>query len=239
MNRGAASLLVIGIIALLGVGGWGLSKTRWFHGESKRAKTSTDTTNTLISAQNSQGGSAAAYVQTMGDVVSTLPESREKQFLGRAGQIALSYLPQADPQKLLEAERLKVAFLTGQLELAQTLTQNALQDSGKAKQELTRAIAAKRASDLALEQAAAEARGAEQAQFWMMCIAIAAVILWLWVKITHPSPLAISRAVQDMRTGSGETNPSIAALDGALTPFQQANVALMYWLRTKITKASS
>ena len=132
-------------------------KGGWFSGESKRAKESTKTTTALIGAQDNAGASAAAYVATMGGVVATLPESKERAFLSQAGTIALSYLPAPDPKKLLEAEQLKNAFLSGQLELANTLTANALQDSGKARQALARAISAKRASDLALEEAAAEA----------------------------------------------------------------------------------
>lgn len=237
--RAEASLIILLAVVLLGGGAWGLSKTKWFHGESKRAATSTKTTEELLAAQAAQGAAAAAYVQTMGDVVTTLPESREKDFLGRAGGIALSYLPKPDPQKVIEAQALKIAVLTGQLELANQLTASALHRAELADQRTVRAITAKQKSDLALEQAAAEARGAEQQAFWLACIAAAAGVLYLWTKLSHVSPLSLSAAVRDLREGTTEPNAAIAAIDANVTPFQQANVALNHWLRRKASKIFS
>ncbi len=234
--RASAALIVLLAVALVGGGSWAAIKGGWFSGQSKRAKTSTATTTALVNAQDASGSAAAAYVTTMASVAATLPESKETAFIGKAGAIALSYLPAPDPQKLLEAERLKVAYLAGQLELANTLTANALQDSGRAKQELARAISAKRASDLALEEAAAEARGAESQKFLFLCIALAAGALYIWTKLSHVSPLTLSAAIQDMRTGLTEPNTAIAAINSATTPFQQMNVRAMYWLRDKLSK---
>lgn len=238
-TRAAIPLLILGLVALLGVGGWGAVHYGMFSSQTKLAKTSTQTTQALVSAETASGGAAAAYLTQMTSVAATLPESKEKAFLGQAGVIALSYLPAPDPVKLLEAEKLKNAFLSGQLELAQNLTASALQDSGKAKQELARAISAKRASDMALEEAAAEARGEAEQKFWFMCIAIAAGALYLWTKLSHISPFALSRAVADMKAGTVEANPNIAALDGALSPFQQLNTKAMVWLRSKFSKVTS
>ncbi len=238
-TRGAATLLIVGIIALLGVGGWGLSKTKLFHGESKRADESAKTTAELLAAQNAQGAAAAAYVQTMGDVAATLPESRERDFLGRAGGIALSYLPKPDPQKVIEAQALKIAVLSGQLELANKLTGDALTRAEQADRRTSQAISSKRASDLALQEAAAETRGAEQQAFWLMLVAIAAGVLWVYNKLTHLSPGALATAVADIRNGTGEQNSAIAALDGVTTPTQQMMVRANVWTKSKLAKLFS
>lgn len=238
-ERGFAAWIVVGIIALLGVGGWGLSKTKLFHGESKRAETSTQTTENLIKATDNQGAAAAAYVATIGATNSGAPESKEKQAIAGLVPVALSFLPAPDPNKLLEAEKLKNAYLSGQLSLANSLTASAISEAATARKETLKAISAKRASDLALEEAAAEARGAEQQAFWLMLIAGAIAILYIWTKLSHVSPLALSAAVKDMRSGTGEPNPAIAAIDSVTSPFQQANVALMHWLRTKLDKLKS
>lgn len=238
-RRGLAFLPVLGILALLGVGGWGLSKTRFFHGESKRADASTKTTEELLAAQNAQGAAAAAYTQTAGEVVSTLPESREKDYLGRALGISLSYLPKPDPQKIIEAQNLKIAVLSGQLELANKLTGYALTRAEAADRRTAQAISSKRASDLALQESAAEARGAEQQAFWLMLVAIAAGVLWIYNKLTHLSPGALATAVADIRNGTGEQNSAIAALDGVTTPTQQMMVKANVWFKSKLAKLFS
>ena len=237
-TRASALVLVLVLVTLAG-GSFAAIKGGWFDGASKRAKTSEKTTTALVTAQTDSGASAAAYVATMGGVVATLPESKEKAFLGQAGTIALSYLPAPDPKKLLEAAQLRNAFLTGQLELANTLTANALRDSQTANDRLARAISAKRASDLALEEAAAEARGANSEKFLFLCLAIAAGALYLWTKASHISALTLSSVVNDIRSGAKEPNPAIAALDSATTPFQQMNVRAMAWARDKLSKLTT
>lgn len=235
---GFAWLPVLLVIALIG-SGYGAVKGGWFSGESKRAKTSTQTTQDLVSAEAAPGASAAAYVQEMTTVAATLPESKEKAFLGRAGSIALSYLPAPDPVKLLEAERLKNAFLSGQLELANTLTANALQDAGAMQKKLTQAIAAKRASDMALEEAAAEARGANENKFWLMLVAAAGVALYLYTKLTHVSPGSLARIVADIRGGTVETNPALQSIDALTTPVQQWMTRGNVWFNAKLAKLFS
>lgn len=237
-QRGAVWIVALLAVSLLG-GGLMILKPKWLHGDSKRAQTSTATTTELLASQTAQAGAAAAYVQTMGEVVGTLPASKEKDFLGRASGIALSYLPKPDPQKIIEAQNLKIAVLTGQLELADRLTGSALQRADLAEQRTARAIAAKRASDLELQQVAAARLAEERQQNIVIAVAVLLLALYLWTKASHISPLTLSRAVQEIRTGSGETNPAIAALDGATTPFQQANTALMHWARTKLAKLTS
>ena len=234
-TKAIATAGILLVLALAGACGYAVSKTKWFHGETKRAEASAKTTEELLSAQTAQGSAAAAYVTSMGDVVGTLPESREKDFLGRAGGIALSYLPKPDPAKIIEAQNLKIAVLSGQLELANRLTGDALHRAEVADQRTVRAIAGKRASDIALQEAAAEARGAEQAQFWMMLLAGSVAVLWAYTKLTHLSPGKLSTIVADLRNGTGEQNQAIQIIDSATTPLQQmmtkTNVKLDAFIR--------
>lgn len=236
--RGEASLIILLAVVVLGGGAWGLSKTKWFSGESKRAKTSTETTADLIAAQEKRSAVAAASVVKIGEANAEAPDSPSKTFIGREVPVALASLPAPDIEAVIAAERRKVAVMEGRLIEADRLYGDAMKRADEYQKELARAISAKRASDAALEIAAAEARAAEQQRFWFMLIAGAAGALYLWTKLSHASPLAISRAVQDMRNG-GEVNSSVAALDGALTPFQQSNVRLMAWMREKLDKVTS
>lgn len=237
--RASVAVIVLLAVALLGGGGYAAIKGGWFDGATKRAKTSTETTAALVGAQTASGGAAAAYVATMGAVIADLPESKERAFLGKAGVIALSYLPAPDPAKLLEAEKLKVAFLTGQLELANSLTANALQDSGRAKQELTRAISAKRASDAALEESAAEARGANSEKFLFMAVALLAAGLWIYTKMTSVGAGSMARIVADIRSGTTESNPALAAIDTHTNSATQWATRGNVWFNAKLARIFS
>ncbi len=238
-TRSSVAILVLLGVMLFGGGAWGLSKTHWFDGRSKQAATSTQTTETLIAANAAQGGAAAAYVQVMGEVAATLPASKEKDYLGRAGGIALSYLPTPDPKKIIEAQALKIAVLNGQLELADKLTGTALQRASEADMRAARAISAKRASDLALETAAAKALGAEQNQFWLMLLAVAAVALWGYTKLTHLSPGSLARVVADIKGGTTEANVALQAIDSATSPLQQWVTKGNVWFNSKVAKLFS
>lgn len=238
-QRGEATLIILLAVVLLGGGAWGLSKTKWFHGESKRAQASTETTAALVAATEDQSAKAAAVFQKIGETNTEAPDSPQRRVISRYVPIGLSLTGAPDPAFLLELERLKVAELTGKLAQADKISGALLHDAAEARRELARALAAKRASDLALEQAAAEARGAEQQAFWFTCIAVAAGLLYLWTKLSHVSPLSLSAAVRDLREGTTEPNEAIAALDANVTPFQQANVALNHWLRRKVSRIFS
>ena len=238
-NRGEALTIVLLAIVLLGGGAWGLSKTKWFDGASRRAATSTQTSETLIAAQQKQAAVAAASVVKIGEANAIAPDSPSKTFIGREVPVALASLPPADIEALIAAERRKAAVLEGRLVEADRLYGDAMKRADEYQQALARAISAKRASDLALQQAAAQELGAEQQAFWMMLLAGAAGVLYLWTKLSHVSPLSLSRAVAEIRTGDSEPNASIASLDGAITPFQQANVAMMHWARNKLSKLTT
>jgi hypothetical protein len=230
--RGAIPLIYVIGIAVLGLGGWGLSKTKWFHGESKRAATSTETTNTLLTVNASQDGKAAAVFTKIGETNAHAPDSPEKRVISRFVPIGLSLTGAPDAAFLLELEKLKVATLTGKLDQVDKINATLMQDAAETQKALARAISAKRASDMALEQAAAEARGAQQQAFWLTLVAIAAGGLYVYTKLTHTSPWALAKAVVDIKQGTGEANPAIAALDGVTTPLQQ----LMVKIHTKLAQ---
>jgi hypothetical protein len=237
--RGEGTLAIFVILGLLGLGGWGLSKTKWFHGESKRATASTETTATLDAAHVDQQAKASATFQKIGETNAEAPESPQKRVIARFVPIGLGLTGAPDPAFLLELEKLKVAELTGKLAQADKISATLLQDAAQMRQDYAKALAAKRAADLAHEQAAAEARGAEQQAFWLMLVAGAAAVLYVWTKLSHVSPLSLSAAVRDLREGTTEPNAAIASLDANLTPFQQGNVALSHWVRRKLSKLSS
>lgn len=237
--RGEAATIILLAVVLLGGGAWGLSKTKWFHKGTKRAQTSTETTQQLVAASEAQSSKAAAVFQKIGETNAEAPVSPQQRVIARFVPIGLSFSGAPDPAFLLELEKLKVAELTGKLAQADKIAGTLMLDAAAARQDLARAIAAKRASDLALEQAAAHARGAEQQAFWFMLVAGTCAALYVWTKLSHISPLSLSAAVRDIRTGTGETNPAIAALDANVTPFQQMNVALMHWFRRKFSNLQS
>lgn len=238
-NRGEVVAAVLLVIVLLGGGAWGLSKTKWFSRESKRAKTSTETTAELIAAKDKQAAVAAASIVKIGEANQAAPESPARAFIAREVPVALASLPTPDVQALIAAEQRKVAVMEGRLVEADRLYGDAMKRADEYQREAQRAIAAKRASDLALEQAAAQALGAEQQRFWFMLVSIAAGVLWAYTKLTHISPGSLARAVSDIRTGTGETNPAIVAIDSATTPLQQWATRGNAWFNSKVQKLFS
>lgn len=93
-NRGEVSLIVMGVILLVGAVAWVLPKA--FHGESRRAEQSQETTENLLAATTKQGAVAAASVVKIGEANATAPESPEKSFIGQEVGVALSSLPPPD-----------------------------------------------------------------------------------------------------------------------------------------------
>jgi hypothetical protein len=226
-NRGTGLVeVIVALVAL--AGGFLLAKPKLLDGDSRRASKSTETTQALIEKQDERGATAAAYVVKMDEVVGTMPESPEKSFLGQAADITLANLPQANARALIEAERLKNAVLTGQVREARALYEAALNKSETLTRDLERAVAAKRRSDLALEQAAAERLGAERTRNQMILVAALAVGLFLYVKLTHLSPGALATAVNDIRRDHADP---ITALDSVATRTQQSAINFLARLK--------
>lgn len=238
-NRAEVTLTVLLIIGVLGLGGWGLSKTKFFDKRSKQAETSKETTEELIRSKDEQSANAAASVTKIVEANATAPDSWQKDFIGMEGSLALGFLQKPSPQALIRAEARLRAVAEGERDEARRLYGLESVRASDAEQRAARAIAAKRAADLALIEAAAKERGAEQQSFWFMLLAGAAAILWIYTKISHVSPGALARAVADIRSGSGESDPAIVAIDSVTTPTQQMMTKANFWLNSKVAKIFS
>lgn len=236
---GSVSLIVVLALALLGGGAYASKRFGWFDQRTKEAQTSQKTTDQLVKATDNQGGAAAAYVATIGATNAQAPDSKEKTAIAGLVPIALSYLPEPDPKKLLEAEKLKNAYLTGQLTLASNLTASALSEAAEARKETLKALTAKRASDEALLESAKEANEANADRFLFMIVAGAAGVLYLWTKLTHISPGQLSNIVSDIRKGANETNTALQAIDVHSAPLQQMVTRANVWLSDKLTKLTT
>lgn len=230
-QRGEALTAVLLAIIIIGGGAFGLSKTKWFHGDSKRARTSEETTAALVTAVDRQGGVAAASVVKIGEANASAPESPEKTFISREVPVALASLPKPDSEALIAAERRKAAILEGRLQEASLLYGDAMARAEKLEREKGAALSAKRASDQALAQVAAERLGAEQQAFWAFVFLGLVGALYVYTKMTHLSPAAVAAAVTDIKAGTGESNPAIAALDGVTTRLQQKMIRLLTKLK--------
>ena len=224
-NRAETTLLILAILGLLGLGALGLSKTKIFNGDSKRAASSAETTSTLVDTTNKQSAVAAASVVKIGEANSEAPDSPTKSFISREVPLVLAALPAPDIQALIQAEKRKVAVMEGRLQEASLLYGDAIQRVERLEREKSQALSAKRASDQELLQVAAERLGAEQQAFWAFIIAGAIGVLYLYTKLTHLSPHALASAVLDIRGGSSESNHAIQALDGVTTRLQQKMVS--------------
>jgi hypothetical protein len=226
-QRGEVITAVVLAIALLG-GAFLWFKPKAAHGESRRAAQSAETTADLNAAYVKREAVASAYVQKSGEVVGSLPESREKTFLEQANSIAKANLPAPDPMALLAAERLKNATLEGKLDVASKLYDSALKNSDKLNKELEQAKAAKQEADVKLGEAAAANLASERQRNRLIMIAGALGLLWLYTHFTRPSPGAIATAINDMKAGI----PPVQALDGVTTRLEQFYVRLMAKLKS-------
>lgn len=224
-NRGEAATVVILVLALLGVSFFAF-KPKALHGDSKRAQESQESTAQLIQASEKPAAVAAASVVKIGEVAAMLPDSVEKEFITRETPVALANLPAPDPQALLDAERRKVAILTGQVTEARWLYDRAIVKADKLQKERDEALLRKQQSDQALLETAAARIAAERQRNQFIIVAVVAALLYLYAKITHFSPNQIFRSVRDIRAG---VDP-VTAIDVSASPIQQKIVgALTKW----------
>lgn len=222
-NRGETVVIVLVIAGLLGIAAWAL-KPKFLDGDSRRAERSRETTAELIDAQKARSAAAAASVVKIGEANATAPDSLEKDFIAKEVPVALSNLEAADAQKLIEAERRKVAVLTGQVEAANALYEKALKAAQAEAARAQKAEAEKLETDNELSRVAAERLGAERQKRIFMLVAAGILVLWLYVKVTHLSPNAIAEAVTDLRT-NGKVD-AIQAIDSVASRTQQRLVRL-------------
>lgn len=216
-NRGAIPVIYFVAVGLAAVVALFVAKPKFLHGESNRAATSTQTTEQLIDTTKKQGAEAASSVTKIGEANATAPDSKEKEFIAKEVPVALSKLPAPDPLALLEAEKRKNAVLTGNIEATNSLYDKAMKHADELEQKYTAAVAAKRGSDLKLEQVAAEHLGAERTKDQMILLAAIAVGLYLYVKFTHLSPAATAEMVADMKAKGLD----ISHIDSVTTRLQQ------------------
>lgn len=238
-TRGDASLIILLALVLLGGGGYVATKKGWFSGETKRANESTKTTNELIAAKEKQEAVVAASVVKIGEANATAPDSPSKAFITREVPVALASLPPPDVEALIAAEKRKVAVMEGKLAEADRLYGDAMKRVDEYQKEAARAVAAKRASDLALQEAAKEARDAAADRFLFMLVAGAVGVLWLYTKLTHLSPGALANVVGDIRAGTVEANPAIVAIDTHTSKIQQMMTKANYWINSKLNKLTT
>lgn len=220
--RGAIDLALVAIIAgAVALGVW-VFKPKAIDGDSRRAQASTQATQRLEVAASKQGAEAAASVAKIGEANSTAPESREKEFIEKEVQVAMTKLPTADPKALIEAERRRVAVLEGRVGEISRLYSQALQHSQQLQKERDEALLERRKVDDQLAEVAALRLGETRQRNQMLLVLgmLGAVVLYL--KFTHLSPGAVRRAVTDLRNKT--YSDPVTAIDVVASPLQQSYI---------------
>lgn len=237
--RAFATLLALGIIALIGAGSYGAIHFGLFSGESKRAKVNNETTEKLLDTNATKDAKAGSVFQAIGNTNSRAPDSPQKRVIARFSLIGLSLTGAPDDGFLLELEKLEKAEIQGKLDQAEKINAVIMNDTAEMRRELARAIADKRASDVKIQQAADKDAARDGDEFILFCVAIAAAALWLYTKITHVSPGSLARIVSDIRSGTAETNPALQSIDALTSPLQQWMVKGNVWFNSKVQKLFS
>jgi len=207
-------ILIASGIALIAT--WAV-KPSLLPGASHRAAVSADTTADLIKADSARGAAAAASVVKIAEANGTAPESPAKSFISQESTVALSHLPAPDPKALIEAERRKVAVLSGQVEEARHLYDLAADKADKLSRERDEAISAKQAADTALATAAAAEHAATMQRLGAFAVAAICAGLWLYARFYNITPATIGQVRADILAG---VNP-VAALDDRLAPWHK------------------
>jgi hypothetical protein len=230
-SRGIAPALILIGLAVVGAATW-LFAPKLVHGASRRAAASTEATANLETATNAQGASAAASVAKIGEANTQAPASPAKEFIAREVPVAMSRLPAPDPVELLQAEKRRAAVMEGQLEESRRLYEGAAKQSATLQRERDEALAARRAADLAIEQAAAAEHARTTQAVGAGLIALLAVAGWLYLKFNSVGIPTLGKFAADVRAG---TNP-IAALDAIVDQRHHAKIERFARLHTPVSK---
>lgn len=222
-TRGIAPAIILIAVLVSGLGLW-IAKPKIIHGASKRAAASTKSTERLVTAVDKQGAEAAASVAKIGEANAVAPDSPSKEFIAREVPVAQSKLPAPDPAALIEAEKRRAAVMQGRAEEAEKLYATAMQRAATLEKERSAALVARREADLALEQSAAEQRGAERQRDIFILAGVLAVGLYVYTKVTHLSPGAIASVVSDIRNGKDP----VTAIDVVAGPLRQKLVSFLH-----------
>lgn len=227
--RGFAPILIVYILAGLGAILF-VTKPKFLNGDSKRAGTAVATTEKVLAATSNQSAKAGAVFAKIGETNAEAPDSPQKRVIGRFSTLGLSFTDAPDAAFMLALEKLKTAELSGKVAEAEKINGSLLQDAEKTRATLAKAISDKRASDTALVEEAAERIGAERARNWAILAVLVAVGLYLYVKLTHLSPGAVSTVATDIRAGV----PPLQALDSSTTRLQQWYISTLAKLKAKL-----
>lgn len=210
----AGYLIALGVVALVGLF---VAKPKVLSGDSKRADAAVETTKKLEDATKKNDAMVAASVTKIGEANSEAPDSKQKEFIAREIMVALGLLPAPDNQGLIDAEKRKVAVLSGQVEQINKLYREALKNNEQLMREKDEAVAAKHESDQKIVEAAAERLGMERQRNLTLAIIAIVIIAFIYVKVTHFSPAKIGEVVADIKRG---VHP-ITALDTVASQLQQ------------------
>lgn len=206
MKSNKGSILValwVGTV-VVGLAAFSLSKTKWFHGDTKRANEAKETTVELVAAKNAQASAAVSYLEIIGETNQEAPDSKQKVVISQLVNPAIGYLGVAgDLKKRVEALAIKNAVLEGKLALATSLTNDALGRANDAIERATKAEDAKKSADDELARVAAERVGAEKARFVYFAAIGFLVVIYLYTKLTHIGPGAVAELVSDLKNSTG------------------------------------
>ena len=237
-----ATAVLVGV-ALVGLAAL-LFKPRRLDGESRRADAGKAATAEVIAtvaavdaAAEAKGAAAAASLAQIGTAAASLPPSPAADFIGREVPLALGYLPAPDPAALLDAERRRLAVMSGQLEEARRLYAAAYKDAAaalaraeRAEAERAAAIADRQTADATIAEAAAAnlALRRRSTLQWagIALLAVLAAVIWL----SGVSPTKIGRALAAIRAGESP----VAAFDSVLPEWIQARVNRVARLETHL-----
>ena len=220
-ERGAVSLVVVAVVAIMSVFGTWFMTSKRTDTQSKQAKAQMEATAAANEAQRKIGATAAASATQIGVAAGMAPESPANNFIKREITSVLGMLPAPDPVALLEAERRRVAVMEGQLKEADRLYGIQSKQVVELQANVQEARAAQDAANLAAAESAAVALAAKQQRFIFIVVAIlfAAAFVWRWINSVSPNALAEMRV--DMLNG---VKP-VAAMDSALNRLLQKKIS--------------
>jgi len=244
MNRAFTTIEVLIALALLGLAFPAL-KPKFLDGDSKRATASQEATAAVSQATAEaeaaaikRSATAAASVAQIGVAASTLEDSPEKQFITREVPVAQANLPAPDALAMQAAYERRLAIMEGKLSESNRLYGDAFTRADELASDLivansarAKAQAERTAIDRELAEVAAARLAASKTMWRVIIIGGLIAGLYIYTKLTHLSPDALSNVVRDIR---GSESP-LSALDNATTPLQQRMIRRLTKLKTEPT----
>lgn len=230
--------VTLGILLLVGLGAAVLAlavpKPKFLDSRSREADKAVDTSKAVeeavakANAANAKlGATVAASHAEMGTAAGQLPDSPQKEFIQRELVWLSPLLPPPDPQALIAARDRRIAVLEGKVELIAKLYDRADKDraaalalAAKAESKATAAFESKRESDAQLQESAAYARGKDAVIGVLAAIAVLAIALYGYAKLTGFGRADIARLANRVRSGM---NP-IEAIDATVPDWMHDSI---------------